>query len=347
MDEWAACLLHPASAMRNPTAIALLLSAIACRTPADRRAEFEGPGPHLVRQVGDFSGPESVRYDPERDVYYVSNMKLYGSWKDDNGYIVVLDAGNLDSSRVLVHGGIDGVTLHAPKGMALQGDTLWVADIDVVRGFHRASGAPVATIDLTAFRPTLLNDVAVGPDGTIRVTDTGIVMSYKGVVSDTTGDRVFVIGRDRRVTALPAAHPFPKPNGIAWDARRERWLTVTFDDFNSVLYAMRDGADTARVRIAAGHGRWDGVEVLSDGRVLVTSWSDSSVHVVDAAGRVTPLVRHLPAPADLGVDTRRHRMAVPLSMEGRVEIWTLPDAPREALARNVPAAVETTAARRP
>src|SRR5256886_13499427 len=32
-----------------------------------------------------------------------------------------------------IEGGHNGVTLHAPKGLALLGDTLWVADIDVVR----------------------------------------------------------------------------------------------------------------------------------------------------------------------------------------------------------------------
>ena len=308
----------------------LALAALACRVPADRRAEREGPGPRLVRQVGGFRGPESVRYDPERDVYYVSNMVLYGSWKDDNGYIVEIAAGDLDSARVLVQGGAGGVTLHAPKGMAIHGDTLWVADIDVLRGFHRVTGAPLATIDFAAHRPTLLNDVAVGPDGTIRVTDTGIVMSYRGVVSDTTGDRVFVVGPGGRITALPAAHPYPKPNGITWDARRDRWLVVTFDDFHSVLYAMHD-SDTARTKLASGHGRWDGVEVLPDGRVAVTSWSDSTVTVVDAEGRASPLVRRQPAPADLGVDTRRNRIAVPLSTEGRVEIWALPQpAPRVA-----------------
>ena len=329
--------------MRHHASLAALLAlTAACRTAEDRRAELEGDSPRLVRQVGDLSGPESVRYDPERDVWYVSAMRLYGSWKDDNGYIVELSAADLDSSKVLVAGGQGGVTLHAPKGMALRGDTLWVTDIDVVRGFHRVSGAPLATIDLRAFRPTLLNDIAVAPDGTIRVTDTGIVMSYKGVVSDTTGDRVFVIGKDRRVTALPAAHPYPKPNGITWDAAHDRWLVVTFDDFNSVLYAMSAGSDTTRTKLASGLGRWDGVELLADGRALVTSWNDSSLHVIDSAGTVTPLVRRLPAPADLGVDTRRHHVAVPLSTEGRVEIWALPRA-RRALASRA----ETTDARTP
>jgi hypothetical protein len=36
------------------------------------------------------------------------------------------------------------VTLHAPRGMSIVGDTLWVADADAVRGFDRRSGAPLA-----------------------------------------------------------------------------------------------------------------------------------------------------------------------------------------------------------
>jgi hypothetical protein len=31
-------------------------------------------------------------------------------------------------------------------------------------------------------------------------------------------------------------------------------------------------------------------------------------------------------PADLGVDTRRNRVAIPVVLQGRVEIWDLPRA---------------------
>ena len=39
-----------------------------------------------------------------------------------------------------INGADDDITLNAPKGLALQGDTLWVADIDVVRGFDVTTG---------------------------------------------------------------------------------------------------------------------------------------------------------------------------------------------------------------
>ena len=309
------------------------LLAAGCREGADRvraaeagivdaTAAVEGAARRIVTIDG-FDSPESVRYDPELDVFYVSSMRLFGSLKDDNGYISRIEAGDLRAETVLVRGGEDGVTLHAPKGMALHGDTLWVADIDVLRGFHRVSGAPLATIDFAPYRPTLLNDVAVGADGTIRVTDTGIVMSPRGTIYDTTGSRIFEVGAGRAIGVIPAAEPWPNPNGITWDAGGDRWLVVTFGHFRSALYSM-GAADTVRTTLAEGNGRWDGVEALADGRIVLSSWSDSSLHVVDSTARRTRIVRGVPEPADIGIDTRRGRIAIPLPMSNRVEIWTIP-----------------------
>jgi sugar lactone lactonase YvrE len=304
--------------------LALAPSLLGCRGAADARAaagEEHGGRARRVQTVVGFHGPESVRYDPEQDVFYVSNMYLYGSWKDNNGFITRIEAGDVRKGSILAQGGVNGVTLHAPKGMALQGDTLWVADIDVVRGFHRTTGAPLATIDFAAHRPTLLNDVALGPDATLRVTDTGIVMSQVGTIADTTGDRVFIVGPGRAITALAAGAPYPKPNGITWDPRGQRWLVVTFDRFDSKLYAI--GKDTTRTLLVSGKGQWDGVEVLDDGRILLSSWSDSSIHLVEGT-RDRQVVRHVPHPADIGIDTKRNRIAIPLAVANRVELWTVP-----------------------
>ncbi len=333
-----------ATTARRGATLALLAGAASAPgcARADGRPVDEGGGTgraaaRRVATVIDFHAPESVRYDPELDVFYVSNIYLYGSVKDGNGFITVLDAADIGRGRVLAQGGVNGVTLHAPKGMALTGDTLWVADIDVVRGFHRVTGAPLATIDFASVRPTLLNDVAAAPDGSLRVTDTGIIMSPKGVVYDTTGDRVFRVGRGagvgagaaREIAEHAGARSFAKPNGIAWDAHGKRWLVVTFGPFSSGLFAMAEGdaRDTTRTPLATGNGRWDGVEALPDGRILLSSWSDSTVHLVeeiDGRMEMRPLVRRVPHPADIGVDTRRNRVAIPLANAGRVEVWTIP-----------------------
>jgi sugar lactone lactonase YvrE len=211
--------------------------------------------------------------------------------------------------------------LHAPKGMAIHGDTLWVADIDALRGFERRTGAPLATIDFSAHGPVLLNDVAVAPDGTLRVTDTGIVMSPKGVVH-TGPDRIFAVGPGGAVTVAAEGLALRQPNGIAWDASARRWVVVSFDTFVGEVAAMPAAGGAREVLHRSTLGRFDGVEVLPNGTILYAAWQDSSIHAL-AAGRDRRIVREVQEPADIGLDTRRGVLAVPLSTLGRVQLWKL------------------------
>jgi len=303
---------------------AVLLVLLACQRPraasdpVDSTGGLSVEGAAPIAQITALEDPESVRYDPEQDVFFVSNMFGYGSAKDGVGYISRIAAGNLDSVQTFVESGRSGVVLNAPKGMAIVGDTLWVADIDVVRGFDRHTGHPVGVIDFSAQRPTLLNDLAAGPDGTLRASDSGLLMSDKGVVYRG-GDRIFSVDNHRNVSVMASGPQLGMPNGVTWDRHGSRWLYVNFASFGSSLAAL---TDSGRQILANGPGRFDGVEALNDGSILYTCWTDSSVHLYQN-GADRRLIRNLPTPADLGVDTRRGRVAVPLSGPGRVEVWSL------------------------
>lgn len=278
-------------------------------------------GARLVAVVADLHGPESVRYDAEQDVYFISNMLGYGSVADGNGYIVRVKADDPTSAVVFAAGDSNGVTLDAPKGLAIQGDTLWTTDIKVIRGFNRYTGAPVATIDLSG-RALLLNDIALGGDGYLYVTDTGIILSDKGVLYRPGNDKIFRIGPGRAVEVMASGTSLDFPNGVTWNGASGQLLVVTFDAFGSQLYTMKPG-DSTHTQLARGKGRFDGVEVLKDGRIVFTCWNDSSVHAF-ANGKDEQIIRNVPMPADLGVDTRRNRLAIPVDGRDRVEIWQLP-----------------------
>jgi sugar lactone lactonase YvrE len=310
---------------RRPSFVLLTLAGFCslggCGDQWDAAAHSTDARSTRVGAIVDFHEPESVKYDPDQDVYFVTNMNGYGSVKDNNGYISRVNAANINDIQTFVQGGAHGVTLNAPKGTAIHGDTLWVCDIDVLRGFDRHGGAPLASIDLSSQGAVLLNDVAVGADGTLHVTDTGIHMTDKGVLY-VGGDRVFVIGPDHSVRVEAAGAQLGRPNGITWDSKGKRWLYVSFDPFHSRLYAYHEG-DTTRAVLDSGKGKWDGVEVLNDGRILISSWSDSTVHLL-TDGHDERLVRDVPAPADIGVDTKRGLVLVPLGVMSRVELWTIP-----------------------
>lgn len=273
-----------------------------------------------VGETGGFKVPESVRYDSELDVYYVANINGNPSQKDNNGFIARVRADSTAVMSMLVEGGRRGATLHAPKGMALVADTLWVADIDALRAFNRRTGAPIRHVNLVPHKATFLNDVAVGGDGAIYITDTGIVFDAQGGMTHPGVNRIFkVVGTT--VTEAAKGDSLANPNGIAWDATGNRFILGPFGGKN--LQSWSPGQENPTT-LVSGPGQYDGVEVLSNGNILVSSWADSTVHIVHGGSHMMPLVRNVSAPADIGVDTKRSVIAVPRFNDGKVEYFRIP-----------------------
>jgi SMP-30/Gluconolactonase/LRE-like region len=285
---------------------------------ADSAAAYEKES-YLFRKVGEtpnLEGPESARYDRDLDVWFVSNINGPPGKKDNNGYISRLRPDGTPYTVKFIEGGKKGVTLNAPKGLAIDGDTLWVADIDVARAFNKRTGAPIANVNA---RARFLNGAVVGPDGAIYMTDTGVLFGPKGDVSHPGPDQVFRITKAGAKAVLTSTK-LEGPNGIAWDSQKKRFVIVAF--LGKGIYGWKPG-DKDVESIGAGPGGQDGVVFLPDGRLLVTSWADSSLFVLEN-GQPRKVASHVPSPADIDVDPKDSRVAVPLLMENKVQFWEVP-----------------------
>ncbi len=294
--------------MRRPTAALALLAVVGCG-PGEPR-EVATP----LAAIGGFRGPEAVRFDPEQQVWFVGN---FGSDDpealDNDGFISRLGADGASDEPGFVQGGVRGVTLHGPRGMALQGDTLWVVDQDAVRGFDRRTGVPVAVVDFTAVAPGFLNDIVVGGDGMLYVTDTG-------------KQRIHRIS-GRAIDMLLEDDDLGGPNGIAWEAGAGaggdagRFLIGPYYEGRRLL-AWRPGGRIESAGAGTGSG-YDGVEVIGPDSVLVASQGDSSLQLfTGGAGRRWIGLRG--RPADLGWDAARRVVAVPYVGRDTVELFRLP-----------------------
>jgi hypothetical protein len=261
----------------------------------------------LVTGVG-LATPESVLHDRTADVYLVSNINGAPVDKDDNGFI----------SRVSPHGDvlelkwIDGaaedVTLNAPKGMAIQGGMLYVADIDCIRWFDRATGAPAG--DVCVDGATFLNDVTPAPGGDVLFTDSGLDAAF----GPTGADAVYRL-HEGEVTPVTAGVDLGAPNGVVMAG--DDIVVVTF--MSGEIF--RVGADGTRTDIAGpSELQLDGVVALPDGRLLASSWGSSCVYAVSEDGSMECLVEGVDAPADIGYDETRNRVLIPLFNANEVRI---------------------------
>ncbi len=312
----------------RPLSFALALSLAACggadegapggETDAAPAASAESaPLPTVddrLFAIEGLAGPEAVKYDPDQDVYFISNFGDGGEERANDGFLsrVQAEDGTVVSLRWAT--GTDEVPLIDPRGMALDGDLLWVADADGVHAFDRRSGEHRQFVNMTALEPGFLNDLAVGPDGALYVTDTGTSKVYR-----------LAPGGEPEVAA--EGPDVGNPNGITWDPATERFVLVPWEGGGDRLRSWNPATGELGTHATSPGARFDGVEPMpgSGGGLLVASQADSALHLVQG-GVGRPVIRVPGRPADIAIDTRRGRVAVPYIALDRVDVWALPPA---------------------
>jgi hypothetical protein len=126
--------------------IALLTTTINAKTPQLLVKRWEST-PNL-------SVPESVIYDERKNVIYCSNVNNSKSpWKNNNGFISKLNTNGETISTKWATG------LKAPKGLALNGNFLYVCDLNTIAKIDTKDGNIVATFQAPK-RTKNLNDLS-------------------------------------------------------------------------------------------------------------------------------------------------------------------------------------------
>jgi hypothetical protein len=143
-------------------------------------------------------------------------------------------------------------------------------------------------------------------------------MDDKGATTHPGVDQIFKIS-GRTATAMKP-DSLDTPNGITWDKANGRFILAPLGGKSVETWKPGNKATTTLV---TGPGSYDGVEVLADGRILVTSWADSTVNVIQN-GTMTRLVTGVGSPADIGVDTKRMVLAIPRLSDNKVEFYKIP-----------------------
>lgn len=169
-------------------------------------------------ETSGFTNPYGVAVDPAGTFLYVTNVVGDPEKKDANGFISRLkSSGEIDTLR-FIDGNAPGVVLHAPKGIAVAGSTIFVADIDRLRLFDRQTGAAQGEVDFGKLPVRHLYDLTDGPDGALYVTDGATHAVYRVDVEKKTA-RVFL-----------SSDLLNHPRGIVWFAPQQVFVVASWGE---------------------------------------------------------------------------------------------------------------------
>lgn len=305
----------------SPLTLALIVALIAAPSACSSKTAKTIAQPQRIAVVDGLSQPEALSFDESQNVYFVSNVNGSPGVKGGNGFISRISADGVMDSLHFIQGGRDGVQLDAPMGSRVQGDTLWVLDVDKLRGFDTKSGKPYVTVDLSPLKALFLNDLAIDSTGELYITDTGVLVAPNGMDSHPGPDRILHVAHDRSISVAASTALLSSPDGIAWDQRAKRFILAPFA--GPSVQEWRIG-DAGPKDIAQGKGMFDGAEVEHDGTILITSWNDSSVSTLEGQKLVPRITKLGYQPADVSMDAAHSRVGIVSLVANKFELWEWP-----------------------
>jgi hypothetical protein len=284
--------------------------------------------------------PKSALWDADQDVYFVSNINGDPAAPNKNGFLSKIGPDGKVIALKFVDGSKKGSELNAPKGLAIIGDTLYVADLNVVRKFDRKSGKAKGAIKIA--KSVFLNALSASPDGkTLYVSDSAVAVEA-GKFTGTGDDAIYAIDvKKGSAVALIKDQALLRPSGLFADDDGV-WI-VTLGG-NLLFHVNQQGGTGPATKLPKGG--LDGIVRLSDDAFLISSWEASAVYRGLAGGEFKEVISEIPSPAGLGLDTKRNLLLIPIFQKSAVQFVPLPPLTPPAAAPP-PAAPVTAAAPAP
>lgn len=229
----------------------------------DQAAEQSGAKARLIKLWETdpvLTTSESIIYDPNADLLYVSCINGKPTDQDENGFIAQVNlAGEVVNPQWIT--GLD-----APKGMGILDRTLYVTNIDELVAIDLAEGSikqryPVAD---AAF----LNDVTIGEDGKVWF-------------SDSNTDKIHVLENGEIKTWTAG---IKGPNGLM--LQDGKLFVTTMGSGELLAFDLKTQKPQA---ITSGLGGGDGLMSDQQGGYIASDWNGRVFHIA-ANGQTTELL---------------------------------------------------------
>ncbi len=257
-----------------------------------------------------FSSPESVIIKGEN--VYVSNVgiKLEPSTKDADGFISKLDKSGKIKQLHFIKG------LNAPKGMGIVNNTLYIADVDSLKGFNLSNRKEVFSL---RFKETkFLNDITIKDNKTLFVSS-----SDKDVIYEVNLE----IGTYKKLVDFNVANGLYYDDGILYASQLGSSSKSMFDAKGRV-YKIDLKNDNKLTLLSQYEGILDGVQKVGN-KIYVSDWvnfkNSGIVRIIDLKTKEESVLgaSSLSGAADFIIDEESNKLYIPQMIAGKLSIIDL------------------------
>lgn len=258
----------------------------------------------IRQKVTGLKTPESV-VQAKNGRIFVSEIGVFG--KDGDGQISEIDS--TGKAKIFATG------LDDPKGMAVIGENLFVADKTKIIKISLNDAKTSVFVASAAFQspPQFLNDLEADLQGNLYVSDSGDILGTGK------GGALYKIEASGKVTLLTNGKQDARvmaPNGLLADDTGD---VLIFVDFTSgVLYTYNQKTQ-ALTDIAEGFGGGDGVVHHSNGTMYVSDWKTGKVFSINTKGDVNLLKDGYQSAADIAITKDEAYLMVPDMKAGELD----------------------------
>lgn len=226
--------------------------------------------------------PESIAFDPNKNLLYVSNVDGKPDEKDNKGFISIISP---------INGSIINLNwvsnLDAPKGIDFDNNTgkIYVSDITNLISIDSATGKIINRYPAAV--NSSLNDVVVDKHGNV-------------FVSDPPNNSIFTLSADNSGGNNQSLHIWVKskelngPNGLVFDYGKNNIVVASMGKGSvgseGTIHAIDLNNKTiiniGKEGLTVPIGILDGLQISSDGKsYYISDWAAKNVFIVNASGK--------------------------------------------------------------
>lgn len=264
-----------------------------------------------AEEVPNLAFPQSMIADGGQ-VYFIANANGDPGTRENKGFISKVTTEGKMIDLHFIQGGQKSVTLNSPKGMALVGSTLYVADLDVVRGFDKNTGKSLHSIPFTQFHSQSLAGLVADPHGGLYVSDADSNTIYH--IDDPAHDHTVKVFAQHESLSHPRGLTIHPRNGHVVGVGWEDGKIFEIDETGTIQELF------ANTLFTGSFHNLDGIDFDKYGTMYVSDLTAGKVWRILANHKKEVIAEFLLSPSGIGIDRVNHIIMVPYLYVNGAEI---------------------------